>query len=540
MASGNQQTQTVQLKSLPPHDKESITASTPGGTPVADSAQSSIEAQVEAQSSTPDEPSRNVPKARAIGVIATLAGISFLNTMGSGILIAATPQLARDVGLSQALYLWPAAVYALAAGCLLLIFGAVADVVGAKLMWLVGSYLFCIFTIALGLARTGIQVIVFRTLLGVAISMCLPTAVGLITVTFPKGSWRNTAFAMNGMGQPLGYAVGLVLGGIFTDTIGWRWAYFIMAIINFILSTIGIWSLPTARLHQGDKWKRLTEIDWVGAIILSLAFGLLMYVLAMVSSSYVSLTYAQNAALLGVSLALIVAFPFWMHFRTKNGRSALIPNKLWRNAAFTSVCTSVFFCWAALNGIEYFTTLYFQEVEGVSALESSLRFIPHPIMGAAVNIATAYLISRVKVQTLAVVSAVITLVAPILMATITIGENYWFAPFWALFLSPVNPDVLFTASNLVISEAFPANTQSLAGGVFNEVAQFGNSVGLAVTAAIAASITESSMREDKREALMNGYRAAFWTIFAATAVVVVISFWGFRKAGTVGKKDNSL
>jgi len=61
-------------------------------------------------------------------------------------------------------------------------------------------------------------------------------------------------------------------------------------------------------------------------------------------------------------------------------------------------------------------------------------------MGAITNIATAILISRVKLQTLAVVSALVTLIAPILMATVTIGENYWFAPFWALFLSPVNPD----------------------------------------------------------------------------------------------------
>ncbi len=89
----------------------------------------------------------------------------------------------------------------------------------------------------------------------------------------------------------------------------------------------------------------------------------------------------------------------------------------------------------------------------------------------------------------------------------------------------------------MISEAFPSDMQSLAGGVFNEVAQFGNSVGLAVTAAIAASVTESSLKQDKREALMEGYWAAFWTIFAATVAVVFISYWGFRKAGTVGKKD---
>lgn len=61
-------------------------------------------------------------------------------------------------------------------------------------------------------------------------------------------------------------------------------------------------------------------------------------------------------------------------------------------------------------------------------------------MGICVNAATAYLISRVKIRTLAVVSAVVTMIAPPLMATVKVGENYWYAPFWALFLSPVNPD----------------------------------------------------------------------------------------------------
>lgn len=172
-------------------------------------------------------------------------------------------------------------------------------------------------------------------------------------------------------------------------------------------------------------------------------------------------------------------------------------------------------------------------------------------MGASVNIITGYLISRVNVRTLAVISALITMIASPLMATIDVNESYWYAAFWAMLLSPVNPDgvyllpffytiltvlVLFTVSNLVISNAFPEDVQSLAGGVFNEVAQFGNSVGLAVTAAIAASVTEHSSAEGP-EGLLEGYRAAFWTIFAATALVVVIVFFGLRKAGLVGKKD---
>ena len=145
-----------------------------------------------------------VSKARGVAIISTLAGINFLNTMGSGILIAALPRIAIDVDIPDGLILWPAAVYALAAGCLLHVFGAIGDIVGPKTLWIVGSSLFVVFTMALGFAASSMQVILFRTCLGIAISMCLPTTVSLITNTFPKGQWRNTAFAMNGMAQPLG------------------------------------------------------------------------------------------------------------------------------------------------------------------------------------------------------------------------------------------------------------------------------------------------------------------------------------------------
>lgn len=176
-------------------------------------------------------------------------------------------------------------------------------------------------------------------------------------------------------------------------------------------------------------------------------------------------------------------------------------------------------------------------------------------MGISVNIATAFLISRVQVQTLAVLSALIDLISPILMVTVKVDENYWFSPFWALLLSPVNPDgtliflppltfvvivvyiaqilihssmimiVLFTVSNLVISDAFPTQIQSLAGGVFNEIAQFGNAVGLAVTAAIAASVTDHSgiPVSDHEAALMRGYRASVWTIFASALFLLPFS-----------------
>lgn len=304
-------------------------------------------------------PLNGLSRMKSVTIIVTLAGISFLNTMGSGVLISALPRIADDIGLEDGFLLWPASVYALAAGCLLLIFGAVADVIGAKLVWLTGSFLYLIFTVAVGLSQTGVQIILFRTFLGAAIAMCLPTAVSLITNTFPKGTWRNIAFASNGMGQPLGYSVGLILGGIFTDTIGWRWSFFVSAIINFVISMSAIWVLPSVHRPSNKPWNRrlVEDIDWIGACVLSTALGILLYVLATTTSSYRRLSEVQNIVLLVFSIVLLAVFPLYMSYQVRHQKPAIIPNKLWRNAAFTTTCIAVFFCWASLNAIEYFTTL---------------------------------------------------------------------------------------------------------------------------------------------------------------------------------------
>ena len=207
----------------------------------------------------------DVSATRTFFIIFFLSGVTFLSTVGSGpskqrsllktlsslciiitgLLTTALPAIAKDVNLHENLLLWPASVYALAAGCTLLIFGAVADVVGSKRLWLVGASLYIAFTVACGLCRTGIQLILFRTMLGIAISMCYPTAVSITTRSFIRGKKRNVCFACMGMGQPLGYAVGLLFGGVFADTIGWRWGYHLSAMINAAILVGAIWGLPS-------------------------------------------------------------------------------------------------------------------------------------------------------------------------------------------------------------------------------------------------------------------------------------------------------
>lgn len=220
---------------------------------------------------------------QAVSIIITLAGVTFVACIGSGILTTALPRIAADIGLAHNLLLWPASVYALASGCTLLAFGSMADAVGPKLMWVGGSGASCLFIMACGLSRTGVQLIIFRALLGLAVAMCLPSSMSLITSSFPAGTKRNIAFAATGMGQPIGYAIGLILGGVFTDTIGWRYGFYMAAVIQLGLSILSYFALPGDE-QNGSLASHLRtmghSIDWLGVALLSACFGILSYVLA--------------------------------------------------------------------------------------------------------------------------------------------------------------------------------------------------------------------------------------------------------------------
>lgn len=132
------------------------------------------------------------------------------------------------------------------------------------------------------------------------------------------------------------------------------------------------------------------------------------------------------------------------------------------------------------------------------------------------------------------------IVAPLLYAIQNPAWSYWVAAFPAMIVSVVATDLLFSVSNLVITTNFPSNKQALAGSIFNTVTQLGNSMGLAITAIIAASVTdaEKSTGTATDFATLKGYQAAFWTCFAAAVVSVVVSTVGLRKTGKVGAKKD--
>lgn len=182
---------------------------------------------------------------------------------------------------------------------------------------------------------------------------------------------------------------------------------------------------------------------------------------------------------------------------------------------------------------------FFQNVQKLSPMQAALRFLPAPISGAIANLLVGFLVPHIQADWIVIITAVLAGIAPLLMAVAPAGWTYWALAFPAVFLNPLGADGLFTISNLLITSVFPAQMQGLAGGVFNTVSQIGKSVGLALVALIAnrVTVTVGHRDEESPEALLEGYRASFWFLVGLCSISLLISGWGLRKIGKVGKKD---
>lgn len=230
-------------------------------------------------------------KSRTAVIIASVTLITAISTLLNGLTTVALPTMAKELNIPHGLLLWPTSIQALTNGCSLLLSGSIADALGSRFMYLSGCILQAGFVLGCGLSQTSAQIIIFRGLSGIALSFCLPSAVAIITRSF-VGKRRNLAFAAMGGGQPIGFGLGLAVGGVLTDSIGWRWGFYLSAIFDAVIFAVAFWGLPTsidsptgsegaADLTWSQKWTQLKEeIDWVGAGIATASLGMLSYVFA--------------------------------------------------------------------------------------------------------------------------------------------------------------------------------------------------------------------------------------------------------------------
>jgi MFS family permease len=310
---------------------------------------------LDAQSIT--NPPSQTKSTRANLIILQVSIIIFLTSVSSGLIVVGLPRIAADLNLEGQLYLWPSSVFGLTAGSSLLVAGAVADVVGARSVDLVGCILLGVFTLACGFSQTGIQLVMFRAFQGIAVAIHLPCSVSLVTHSVPSGKARNIGFACLGLSMPLGFSVGLVLGGILVDTIGWRVGYYTTGGFMLLQAVAGFKILPRGTQSRNIMSKLWNEIDWSGAMIASTGLAMFSYVLAILSADSKNIREPSTITILFISIALMVVFPFWMWFQERRGRPALVPNYLWKNVPFSSICALTLLTWGVQNSAELFSSL---------------------------------------------------------------------------------------------------------------------------------------------------------------------------------------
>ncbi|RKL11513.1 hypothetical protein BFJ70_g16379 [Fusarium oxysporum] len=475
---------------------------------------------------------------RRTAVVFQLCGVNFATSASSGLIVIGLPQLTSDLNIPQSLAFWPSSVQGLATASALLLSGAVADVLGPRSVNLSGCILNGVFMLSCGFIKSIQQLITMRALQGVAIAMHFSSSVALVADTQPRGQSRNISFACLGISQLLGFTFGLVVGGVLVDTVGWRSGWYLYGGVTLLLSAVGLWSLPKSEpLGFRNVFVDLIyRVDWIGALLASVSMASISYFLAVISTDVHRIKETGTVTLLCFSLATLPLFVGWVHYRVKRSMPALIPNCFWSNSAFTTICIAIALSFAVLNSVDLLTSLYFQEIQYLSAVDAGIRILPSTVVGLGLNLMTGLIVHKIPAVWLVAVSSLLSSGSPLLIGVINPSWSYWVGAFFAQILLPFSIDVLFTVGLIIVTEVFPEKNQSVAGAVFNTAAQFGNALGLAIVQVVSAAVTNQKINPKSPGALLEGYRASFWTLFSLMLVCVLVAALGLRGAGKVGSK----
>ncbi|TFK52814.1 MFS general substrate transporter, partial [Heliocybe sulcata] len=299
---------------------------------------------------------------------------------------------------------------------------------------------------------------------------------------------------------------------------GWRWMFVIQAALGIVFLLAGVVTVPK------DAVKYDRALDWPGVVLSSSGLVLLIFSLSW------RVTYIPT--LFSVSIIILAAFITWEHIKEKRGHSVLLKTSIFKDVTFSAFFILISFIWWNFNVLQYFVTVYFQDVQRLSPAQTGIRFIPESLSGIVVNTATGWLVEYLPGQWLNAFGVMTTVASAAIFAVIDPHVTYWRNAFWVVLLLP-GADSIYTVGNLFVLTSMPSDSQALAGGLFATGTRIATSIGLAITSAIATGV---SNHNDSPEGLLKGYRAAGWTCFAASCVGLVVHLWWLRGIGIMGGK----
>jgi EmrB/QacA subfamily drug resistance transporter len=402
-----------------------------------------------------------------------LALVMFLVSLDQTIVGTAMPRIVAELQGFE-LYAWVTTAYLLFETAVIPVVGKLGDIFGRKWLLIWGVVVFLITSAICGMAQSMVWLIIGRGLQGVGGGMIFATTFALMADIFPdlKERARYQGFLFSVF--TLSSVLGPVIGGTITDTIGWRWLFY----INIPLGAITLFVLPKV-LPLNERQK--AKIDYLGAF--TSAVGVIILLL---SVEMLNFGYAWNSPLiLGGIITGLLLLALFVFIETRVA-DPIIPMHIFRNRTLSATTAIMFMNSIAMFGVILYTPLFAQGVLGVSPTTSGTLMIPMSIMMTLMGIIVGQLMARFEaVKPFLILGHVILIIGGFLMLTLSPSSNPWLMSFF-LFIFALGLGGLMPATGMMVQLA--VNPREI--GVAMAATQYIRSIGATIgTAAIGMVVT---------------------------------------------------
>jgi EmrB/QacA subfamily drug resistance transporter len=420
----------------------------------------------------------------------------------------ALPSIREDLGFSETSLAWVVNAYILTFGGFLLLGGRLGDLFGHRRLFLIGTALFTLASLACGLANSQELLMAARAVQGLGAAVVSAVALSLMMTLFTEPADRAKAMGVFGFVASGGGSIGVLLGGILTDVLNWHWIFLVNVPVGVVVVALTLKLVP-----ESSRVAFTGRLDVAGAVTVTASLMLAVY--AIVNGNQEGWTSAQTLGLLGAAAAILAIF-LGIESRV---RSPLVPLGLFRlrNVAVSNV-VGIF--WAAAMFAWFFlSALYLQLVLGYSPLQVGLAFLPgNVIMGILSVGLSAKLVLRFGFRLPLATGLLLAAVGLLLFARAPVDGSFVVDVLPSMILLGLGAGMAFNPVLLAAMSDVEPSEAGLASGVVNTSFMMGGALGLAVLASLAASRTTG----DSPAALTTGYHAAFFVgaLFAIAAAAI--------------------
>jgi len=457
-------------------------------------------------------------------VLVIVAIAQLMVVLDSTVVNIALPSAQRALGFPNGDRQWVVTAYALAFGSLLLLGGRLGDIFSRKRVFIVGLIGFALAS-ALGGAATSFGMLVAaRTLQGAFGAILAPSALGTLVSTFRDPRERGRAFGVFGSVAVGGGAVGLILGGVLTQYLSWRWTLY----VNLVFAAIAVAGALT--FMRSNRPETRPQIDWVGTVLAST--GLFAIVFGFSHAETAGWTAALTIGSLAVGVILLSAFAF----AESRVSHPLLPLRVILDRARGGSYISVGLTGIALFGIFLFLTYYLQEIKGFSPVTSGLAFLP--MIGCLLvssNTSSIVLLPRVGPRALIATGMLVGAAGMGYLTQISVTSSYVASVLPALLVMGLGFGMVFSPAINTATAGVARRDSGVASALVNTMQQVGGSIGTAALSTVALTATASYLTAHHTgplaaaTAAVHGYQAALLVsaillgIGALTAVLLLPS-----------------